>query len=39
MGILGVDLGWKRVGVAVRDEMGWTGEGIERIKMEEGGGE
>ncbi|MDG4655423.1 Holliday junction resolvase RuvX [Ectobacillus antri] len=33
MRILGLDVGTKTVGVAVSDEMGWTAQGIETIKI------
>ncbi|MFD1781190.1 Holliday junction resolvase RuvX [Fredinandcohnia salidurans] len=35
MRILGLDVGSKTVGVAVSDEMGWTAQGIETIKINE----
>ncbi|KKI88518.1 Holliday junction resolvase [Bacillus sp. SA1-12] len=35
MKILGLDLGSKTLGVAVSDELGWTAQGIETIKINE----
>lgn len=35
MRILGLDLGTKTLGVALSDEMGWTAQGIETIKINE----
>ncbi|APH04290.1 Holliday junction resolvase RuvX [Bacillus weihaiensis] len=35
MRILGLDLGTKTLGVAVSDELGWTAQGIETIKINE----
>jgi putative Holliday junction resolvase len=35
MRILGLDVGTKTVGVAVSDEMGWTAQGVETIKINE----
>jgi putative Holliday junction resolvase len=35
MRILGLDLGSKTLGVALSDEMGWTAQGIETIKINE----
>ncbi|RSK29388.1 Holliday junction resolvase RuvX [Bacillus sp. HMF5848] len=35
MRILGLDVGSKTVGVAVSDEMGWTAQGLETIKINE----
>ena len=35
MRILGLDVGTKTVGVAISDEMGWTEQGIETIKINE----
>ncbi|MBU7593680.1 Holliday junction resolvase RuvX [Metabacillus halosaccharovorans] len=35
MRILGLDLGSKTLGVAVSDELGWTAQGIETIKINE----
>ncbi|MDX8364111.1 Holliday junction resolvase RuvX [Cytobacillus sp. IB215665] len=35
MRILGLDVGTKTIGVAVSDEMGWTAQGIETIKIDE----
>lgn len=37
MRILGLDLGSKTLGVAVSDELGWTAQGIETIKINEEG--
>ncbi|MEI4789201.1 Holliday junction resolvase RuvX [Bacillus sp. FJAT-53060] len=39
MRILGLDLGTKTLGVAISDEMGWTAQGIETIKIDEAGGD
>ncbi|RAP25327.1 hypothetical protein C2W59_00289 [Bacillus pumilus] len=39
MRILGLDLGTKTLGVAISDEMGWTAQGIETIKIDETGGD
>jgi len=35
MRILGLDVGTKTVGVAISDEMGWTAQGLETIKIDE----
>jgi len=35
MRILGLDVGSKTVGVAISDELGWTAQGIETIKINE----
>ncbi|MCP8967266.1 Holliday junction resolvase RuvX [Ectobacillus ponti] len=35
MRILGLDVGTKTVGVAMSDEMGWTAQGIETIRINE----
>ena len=35
MRILGLDVGTKKVGVAMSDEMGWTAQGLETIKINE----
>lgn len=35
MRILGLDVGTKTIGVAVSDEMGWTAQGLETIKIDE----
>ncbi|WP_449537076.1 Holliday junction resolvase RuvX [Ferdinandcohnia sp. Marseille-Q9671] len=35
MRILGLDVGSKTVGVAISDEMGWTAQGVETIKINE----
>lgn len=35
MRILGLDVGTKTIGVAVSDEMGWTAQGLETIKINE----
>lgn len=35
MRILGLDVGSKTVGVAISDEMGWTAQGIETIRINE----
>ncbi|WLR49954.1 Holliday junction resolvase RuvX [Bacillus tianshenii] len=34
MRVLGLDVGTKTIGVAVSDEMGWTAQGIETIKVD-----
>ncbi|KLV21990.1 Holliday junction resolvase RuvX [Bacillus altitudinis] len=39
MRILGLDLGTKTLGVAISDEMGWTAQGIETIKIDEASGD
>ncbi|MEH6889721.1 Holliday junction resolvase RuvX [Bacillus sp. JJ864] len=39
MRILGLDVGTKTVGVAISDEMGWTAQGLETIKINEERGE
>ncbi|MGE6629133.1 Holliday junction resolvase RuvX [Bacillus sp. NPDC077027] len=39
MRIVGLDLGTKTLGVAISDEMGWTAQGIETIKIDEAGGD
>ncbi|WP_077214068.1 Holliday junction resolvase RuvX [Bacillus dakarensis] len=35
MRIMGLDVGSKTVGVAVSDEMGWTAQGLETIRINE----
>src|SRR6185312_8502785 len=35
MRILGLDVGTKTVGVAISDEMGWTAQGLETIRINE----
>ncbi|MDA2168278.1 Holliday junction resolvase RuvX [Bacillus cereus] len=35
MRILGLDVGTKTVGAAISDEMGWTAQGLETIKINE----
>jgi len=35
MRILGLDLGSKTLGVAISDELGWTAQGVETIKINE----
>ena len=35
MRVLGLDVGTKTIGVAVSDEMGWTAQGVETIKINE----
>jgi len=35
MRVLGLDVGSKTIGVAVSDEMGWTAQGLETIKINE----
>ncbi|MBB5354629.1 putative Holliday junction resolvase [Anoxybacillus mongoliensis] len=39
MRILGLDFGTKTLGVAVSDELGWTAQGIETIRIDEEHGE
>ncbi|KIQ94022.1 putative Holliday junction resolvase [Anoxybacillus thermarum] len=39
MRILGLDVGTKTLGVAVSDELGWTAQGIETIRIDEEHGE
>lgn len=39
MRIIGLDLGSKTLGVAVSDELGWTAQGLETIKIDEEQGE
>ncbi len=39
MRVMGLDVGSKTVGVAVSDALGWTGQGIETIKINEEEGE
>lgn len=39
MRILGLDFGTKTLGVAVSDELGWTAQGIETIRIDEENGE
>ncbi|MDA7027683.1 Holliday junction resolvase RuvX [Bacillus sp. CLL-7-23] len=39
MRILGLDLGSKTLGVAMSDEMGWTAQGIETVKIDEASGD
>lgn len=36
MRIMGLDVGSKTVGVAISDALGWTAQGIETIKINEG---
>ncbi len=36
MRALGLDVGTKTIGVAVSDELGWTAQGLETLKREEG---
>lgn len=36
MRILGLDVGTKTIGVAVSDEMGWTAQGVETIRRNQG---
>ncbi|MBN8191062.1 Holliday junction resolvase RuvX [Bacillus sp. NTK074B] len=35
MRVMGLDVGSKTVGVAISDELGWTAQGIETIKINE----
>ncbi|MGG3957340.1 Holliday junction resolvase RuvX [Bhargavaea massiliensis] len=39
MRILGLDFGTKTLGVAVSDELGWTAQGVETIRIDEENGE
>ncbi|EMT46279.1 MULTISPECIES: Holliday junction resolvase RuvX [Anoxybacillus] len=39
MRILGLDVGTKTLGVAVSDELGWTAQGIETIRIDEESGQ
>lgn len=39
MRVMGLDVGSRTVGVAVSDALGWTGQGIETIKINEEEGE
>lgn len=39
MRIIGLDLGSKTLGVAISDELGWTAQGLETIKINEEKGE
>lgn len=39
MRIIGLDVGSKTVGVAVSDPLGWTAQGIEIIRINEGAGD
>mgnify|MGYP001105066757 CR=1 FL=1 len=39
MRIMGLDVGSKRVGVAISDALGWTAQGIETVKIDEANGE
>ncbi|HZG71693.1 MAG TPA: Holliday junction resolvase RuvX [Chondromyces sp.] len=39
MRVMGLDVGSKTVGVAISDELGWTAQGIETIKIDEEKGE
>ncbi|WP_374724633.1 Holliday junction resolvase RuvX [Calidifontibacillus erzurumensis] len=34
MRVIGLDLGTKTIGVAVSDELGWTAQGLETIKID-----
>lgn len=34
MRVMGLDVGTKTIGVAVSDEMGWTAQGVETIKID-----
>jgi putative holliday junction resolvase len=36
MRVLGLDIGEKRIGVAVSDELGWTAQGVEIIRRSSG---
>ena len=39
MRLMGLDVGTKTVGVAIRDALGWTAQGIETVKIDEEAGE
>ncbi len=39
MRTMGLDVGSKTVGVAISDALGWTAQGIETIKIDEGAGQ
>lgn len=39
MRIMGLDVGSKTVGIAISDALGWTAQGIETIKIDEGAGQ
>ncbi|GEN84670.1 putative pre-16S rRNA nuclease [Sporosarcina luteola] len=39
MRIMGLDVGSKTVGIAISDALGWTAQGIETIKIDEGTGQ
>jgi putative holliday junction resolvase len=36
MRVMGLDVGTKTVGVALSDELGWTAQGLETLKINEG---
>ncbi|KIL53389.1 holliday junction resolvase [Jeotgalibacillus alimentarius] len=39
MKIMGLDVGSKTIGVAVSDDLGWTAQGIETVKINEAAGQ
>ena len=39
MRVVGLDVGTKRVGVAISDALGWTAQGIETVKIDEEAGD
>lgn len=36
---MGLDVGTKTVGIAISDALGWTAQGIETVKVDEGAGQ
>lgn len=36
---MGLDVGTKTVGIAISDALGWTAQGIETLKVDEGAGQ
>ncbi|WP_342511183.1 Holliday junction resolvase RuvX [Sporosarcina sp. FSL K6-1522] len=39
MRTMGLDVGTKTVGIAISDALGWTAQGIETLKVDEGAGQ
>ena len=39
MRTMGLDVGSKTVGIAISDALGWTAQGIETVKVDEGAGQ
>ncbi|MEK4403843.1 Holliday junction resolvase RuvX [Sporosarcina sp. FSL K6-6792] len=39
MRTMGLDVGTKTVGIAISDALGWTAQGIETVKVDEGAGQ